>query len=129
DTDDRALQSLYGLALWDREEVFQPKFGAGITLPLRNMSIETLQKLALDPSGTSIIGEPQEQIQQTPPTLVRWSWHHGHMDWAIENVKTLIRKSRGAIQGSDFHERFFTSAQRSVVDEFFCRRVRPLSKA
>jgi hypothetical protein len=130
DHDDRVLQSLYGLSLWDKNlEASQPRFGPGVTLPLRTRNIDSIRRLAGDPNGAITGEEEEEQIQDQPPTMPTLTWHFGHMDWAMENVKSLIRKSKGIIQATDFDERFFLAAQRCAVQEFVSRRVCPLSRA
>lgn len=129
DTDDRQLQSFLGLSLWE-PEASHPKFGAGTTAPLRKRSLETVLQLAFDPENESISGEEEgDEQEETLLTNLNLAWHFGHMDWIVENVKHILRKSRGAIQIDDFDERFFLAAEGRAVAEFVARRVIPLSKA
>lgn len=129
DTDDRQLQSFLGLSLWE-PEASHPRFGAGITAPLRKRSLETVRRLAFDTESGSISGEEEgEDVEETLLTNLKLAWHFGHMDWTIENAKHLLRKSRGTIQISDIDERFFLAAEGRAVTEFVARRVTPLSKA
>lgn len=128
DRDDRELQSFLKLSLWE-PEASRPRFGAGVTAPLRKRSLEILSRLAFDPESESISGEEEEGTEETLLTNVKLAWHFGHMEWTVQNVKHLLRKSRGTIQVSDFDERFFLAAEGRAVTEFVARRVVPLSKA
>src|SRR5215472_14579482 len=84
DTDERELQSFLGLALWDLEKS-KPKFGAGLTAPLRKRGIETLRGLAFDKEKQEIVGEDEDELVEMLLTNLRLAWHFGHMDWAMEN--------------------------------------------
>jgi hypothetical protein len=130
DSDDRQLQSFLGLSFWE-PEASRPKFGAGVTAPLRKRSLATLRRLVFDPESESISGEEEEggELEETLLTSLRLAWHFGHMDWTIANVKHLLRKSRGTIQIGDIDERFFLAAEGRAIAEFVARRVVPLSKA
>ncbi|HZU01991.1 MAG TPA: hypothetical protein VFA10_20130 [Ktedonobacteraceae bacterium] len=129
DTDDRQLQGFLGLSLWE-PETNRPRFGAGVKAPLRKRSLETMYELVFDPEGEVISGgEGGEEVEDTLLTNLKLAWHFGHMDWAVENAKHLLRKSKGAIQMSDIDERFFLAAQNRAIAEFVARRVIPLSRA
>jgi hypothetical protein len=127
DKDDRELQSFLGLALWELE-ASEPKFGAGRIAPLHRRNIEIVRELIFDPEKGEIVGDDNEteEMLLTPPKL---AWHFGHMDWPVENIKHLLRKSGGTIQGIDFDERWFLSAEGKAVEEFRGRRTIPLSRA
>lgn len=129
DKDDRELQSFLGLSLWMTDlGAMQPKLGAGVKAPLRKRSIETLRRLTFDPEHGSFVGDEEEteEVVLTPPRL---AWHFGHMDWTEENIKDLLRKSRGTIQGADLDERWFFAAESRAVDQFRGRRVTRLVRA
>jgi len=129
DTDDRVLQSFLGLSLWE-PDASQPKFGVGVTAPLRKRSLETLSQMVFDPESQLISGgEEGEETEATVLTNLKLAWHFGHMDWAVENAKHLLRKSKGAIQLADIDERFLHAAETRAITEFVSRRITPLSKA
>lgn len=129
DKDDRELQSFLGLALWEPDGAFQPRFGAGITAPLRKRSIASLYRLSFDPESGSIVDEEEEQTEDALLTNSRLAWHFGHMEWEVGNLKHLLRKAGGTIQVADFDERFFLAAETRAIMEFVARRVGPLSRA
>lgn len=130
DTDDKRLQSFLGLAVWEPQEASQPpKFGAGKTAPLTKRSLKTLSHMEFDASTESVIGSEDGETEESLLTSRKLAWDFGHMDWAIENIKHILQKTRGTLQVSDIDERWFLEAESGSIKRFTARRITPLSRA
>jgi hypothetical protein len=125
-TDDITLQHLYGLSLFKPEEA-QPRFGSGVKLPL---VIGTWGgKHERDTSKGKLVVSREGKAEHLPPTLLNLSWHFGYMQWALDNVATIVRLSKGRVQAGTLDERFFLAAQDYAKHEFEIKRLNPLRKA
>lgn len=124
DTTDVVLQKLYRVSLFNPEAA-APVFGSGVTFPLSIGSFVTPPVKVRAALHDSTIDEPQ----MLPPTLYNLAWHFGYMQWAINNVAHLMRKSKGSVAGEDLDKRFFQSAMIYAKNEFESQRVGPLRKA
>lgn len=129
DTDDRLLQSFLGLALWEPQEAYQPKFGAGVTAPLTKQNLDSLSRLKFDDESKSVVGDEDGETEEALLTNRKLAWHFGHMVYVKECVKHVLDLGEGRIQVSDFDARLFHNAERGAVTEFTARRVLPLIHA
>lgn len=127
DADDLTLQHLYGLSLFKPEEA-KPQFGSGINLPLTVGTFVGSHRTEMSEKGTITI-KREGKTAHLPPTVLNLSWHFGYMQWALDNIATIVRQSKGKIQVKDIDERFFIAAQDFAKREFEQKRIIPLRKA
>jgi hypothetical protein len=127
ETSDIALQHLYGLSLFDERES-SPIFGSGIKVELANGTAGD-RRWVHDQGKGSFVPVYTEGMALMPPTLLNLTWHFGFMQWAQNNVNTIIHKSKGTLHGGDFDQRFFLAAQKIETEKFERKYVLPLRNA
>ena len=126
-TEDITLQHLYGLSLFDQSKM-HPYFGSALQLQLTIGHFVTRKEHIWDEEKKMLTVKREGETSLQPPTLLNLAWHFGHMQWAVDNVATLIRQSKGDFQGSQLDRRFFIAAQDYARREFEAMRVLPLRK-
>lgn len=127
ETADIALQSLYGISLYDSSKM-RPYFGSAVKFPLTTGHFGTRHEQTED-RGLVVtnVGAGTEEL--LAPTILNLAWHFGYMRWAVDNLAAILRQSKGLIQARHIDERFFNGAMNIARGEFEHQRLLPLRKA
>lgn len=123
-TYDKVLQHLFGIDLYNMS-VCRPFFGSSIRVLLSTLHAHDDVKIEEHGSHVYIKGKNEELL---PPTFLNLAYHFGKLDWSVNNVNNLIRKSNGRIQERDIDPRFIKAAQQAAAREFNEEFVIPLRK-
>lgn len=121
---DKVLQSLYGIDLANMKDSI-PLFGSAIRLLLS--TFHSRDDLIIERHG-SIVRIKGKNEQSLPPTFLNLAYHFGKLDWSVNNITDLIRKSNGRIQEKDVDARFIKAARQVAAKEFQDEFVLPLRK-
>lgn len=121
---DKVLQSLYGLDLANMKDA-TPVFGSAVRLLLS--TFHTHDQIVIEKHGARVrIKGKNEQL--LPPTFLNLAFHFGKLDWSVNNINDLVRKSNNRIQEKDIDPRFIKAARSVAAREFQDEFVLPLRK-
>jgi len=123
-TYDKVLQHLFGIDLFNMSSC-RPLFGSGIVVLLSTLHAH--DDIQIEDNGSRVYIKGKNE-QLLPPTFLNLAYHFGKLDWSVNNVNDLVRKSNGRIQARDVDPRFIKAAQQAAAREFNEEFVIPLRK-
>ncbi len=124
DTYDKVLQHLFGVDTYDMEHC-HPIFGSSIRCLLTTSHAHDDIKITQNGNKVVIEGKHKEILQ---PTFLNLAYHFMKLEWAEENINSLVRKSNDRIAERDIDVRFMKAAKQAAAREFNEERVIPLRK-